>query len=233
MSFICHQQVELHKVILDGQFDASGLCDDTIRSDRSSYLRGEACEAFAVALCADTRLRLSCAKNHCQNRISVCAHCHITGLFLSRQLWAVWDLSLPEAILCGSIHPLTHKHTHWHVHSHMQTHRYLRAHTQRGKTSHLVPRRRHFCGKLEWHQLHSDKNGFGPGCWLSNTFWCRSTGRFIRSQIRRLTFTPKHISRSGRRQTELMHRITPCSLQHSFHFPLFIVPHYFWKVWGY
>lgn len=44
---------------------------------------------FAVALCTDMRLRLSCAKNHCQNRISVSVSCHITGLFLYRQLWAV------------------------------------------------------------------------------------------------------------------------------------------------
>ena len=125
------------------------------------------------------------------------------------------------------------KHTHRHAHNHMQTHRPSREHRKRKKTSHLAPRQRHFCEKLEWHQLHSDKNGFGPGCWLSNTFWCRSTGTFIRSQIRCLTFTPKHISHTGRRQTELMHRITPCSLPHPFHFPLLEVPHYIWEVWGY
>lgn len=95
------------------------------------------------------------------------------------------------------------------------------AHTKRRKPLHLVPRRRHFCEKLEWQQLHSDKNGFGPDCWLSNTFWCRSTERFIRSQIRRLTFTPKHISHTGRQQTELMHRITSCPPPHSFNLALF------------
>lgn len=93
--------------------------------------------------------------------------------------------------------------------SHANTWFLVSAHKEEKRTSHLVPRLRHFCENLEWHQLHSDKNGFGPGCWLSNTFWCCSTGRFIRSQIRRLTFTPKQISHTGRRQTELMHRITP------------------------
>lgn len=94
-----------------------------------------------------------------------------------------------------------------HVHKCSQTQRsYLE--TQRGKNAHLVPWQRHFTGKLEWHQLHSDKNGFGPGCWLSNTFWRSSRGRFIRSQIRQLAFTPKHRSHAERRQTQLMHTIT-------------------------
>lgn len=84
--------------------------------------------------------------------------------------------------------------------------------TQKGTASHLAYWWKHFCEELEWHQLHSDKNGFGPSCWLSNTFWCSSSGRFIRSQIICLTFTPKHIMHAERQQAELMHSITRCTL---------------------
>lgn len=172
--------------------------------------------------CAVMRLRLSCAKNHCQNRFSACVCVcvfvcicvtlsSITGLFLYRRLWAVvrpiplWNhLVEIDSPFASNTHIDTYTIALKHADPYMQT--------QRGKTSHLVPWHRHFYERLEWHQLHSDKNGFCPGCWLSNTFWCHSRGRFIRSQIRLLTFTPKHISHTERRLTDLMHRITPCCI---------------------
>lgn len=83
---------------------------------------------FAVALCTDMRLRLSCAKNHCQNRISVCVCAAIwQGYFSTDSSGQLWDLFLPEAILWKSIHLLPHKHIHWHIHIRTQTHRSLRA----------------------------------------------------------------------------------------------------------
>lgn len=85
--------------------DAGGLCSDTNKGDRSPCLLGEECEVSwqeqstpskalcAVALCTVMRLRLRCAKNHCQNRISVCVYSGVEagggGVFLYRQLWAV------------------------------------------------------------------------------------------------------------------------------------------------
>lgn len=181
MSFICHQQVELHEVILDGRWHhqkwplilPAGRGVQSLRC--CSLCRRE----IKVKLCQKPLSKQDeCVRTLPPNRV------------ISLQTaGAVWDPFIPGAMLWGLIHPSTQTHTYWHVHSHMPAHRYLRTHT-----SHPVPWWRHFCGKLEWHQLHSDKNGFGPGCWLSNTFWSCSIGRFIRSQIRRLTFTPKHIS---------------------------------------
>lgn len=151
----------------------------------------------SLTLCLVMKLRLSCAKNDCQNRICACvfAGCHRAWLFLCRQLWAV-VLFLPEVIWRKSIHPFT---SYTHIDTYTKTLTESCTQSQRWKTSHLVPWQKHFCEKSEWHQLHWDKNGFGPGCWLSNTFWCSSRERFIRTQIRWLTFTPKHISHTERR----------------------------------
>lgn len=183
------------------------------------------------------RLRLSSAKNHCQNSISVCVCVcvcwHNTVISLQTALGSCETYSSPKPS-CGNRFTFRLINTRIDTSTIALRHTDPSAQTHRGRTSHLVPWRRSICEKLEWHQLRSDKNGFGPGCWLSNTFWylpCR--GRFIRSQIRCLTFTPKHTSRTARRQTELMHSITPCSLPRSFHFELLKVPHYFWKVWEY
>lgn len=183
--------------MVDELLNARKLCDDTIRADRLSCLTGECAKHFGknispyqkMAVCTDMRLRLSCAKNHCQNRISV------------------WVISLQTALgsfetnsslkpSCGNQFTfLSHKHTSWGMHNHKQI---------------LLKKR-----------------------WLSHTFWCCCTGRFIRSQIRCITFTPKHISHTGGKRLELMHRITPCSLLPSFDFALFKVPHYFREVEGY
>lgn len=64
MPLTCHQRAELHEVISDERLDYSGVGGDTIRDDRPSKLPagGDVCETFTVAPCADTRLRLSCAK---------------------------------------------------------------------------------------------------------------------------------------------------------------------------
>ncbi len=86
---------------------------------------------FTVALCTDMRLRLSCAKNHCQNRISVCVLRHVTRLYLHRQLRAFVRPNSPIGIYWRSIHLLPQKHTRWHKDNRMQTHRSLHAHRKR------------------------------------------------------------------------------------------------------
>lgn len=80
---------------------AGTVHDDVIRGDGCFCLPGGVCVTlwqeqatlsnmwFAVSLGAVPKLRSSCAKNDCQNRICVCARCHTAQLFLCTQLWAV------------------------------------------------------------------------------------------------------------------------------------------------
>lgn len=169
----------------------------------------------------------------------MCVHRHITGLFLRRQLLAVRDLSLPEAISCRSIHLLTGKKTH------IDTCPIARngadipacAHGEGGKNPHIWCR-----GGGTFVGSWSDIN-----CTQIKMDLAPAVGSVIHSDAA----APEDLSgvksdaslshpntyhrreaRGGCKQ-KLMHRITPCSALHPFHFPPFKVPHYFWTVRGY
>lgn len=97
---------------------------------------------FAVALCTDMRLRLSCAKNHCQNRISVCVCVPPYNRVISLQtaLGSFETFSSPKPSRGNRFtFCLINTHTLTPTQSHANTQILAWTHKEE-KTSHLVPR---------------------------------------------------------------------------------------------